>query len=210
MTATILRKELRLALVPPAILFNLTALMLLIPAYPFLVVFFYGLLGVFFVCIFGRENHDVEYTALLPVTRNDIVRARFLLCTGLELTLTALCLILAAVRPVIGLYGNESGMDPGPVFFGTGLLLMGVFNVIFFPMYYRNTNKVGVPFLVASVVYAAGTVLAEAAAFITTIDTAPALMQFSVLAAGAAAYVFLTWAAYRMSARFFQRMNLTS
>ena len=55
MLAKLIRKELRLALVPPAIIFEFSAAMMLIPSYPFMIIFFYGLLGIFFICMFGRD-----------------------------------------------------------------------------------------------------------------------------------------------------------
>lgn len=210
MLGKLMRKELRLALVPPAILFEFFAVMMLIPAYPFMIIFFYGLLGIFFVCMFGRENHDVEYTALLPVSRRDIVSARFVLCIGLELVLTALCAVFAALRPVLGLYGNEAGMDPNATFFGVGLALMGIFNVVFFPKYYRNTNKIGIPFLIASLIFAAGMIAAEAAVIMSGFDQAPVSGAVAVLSVGAVLYAGLTWLAYRTSVRRFQQMNLNS
>lgn len=210
MLAKLVKKELRLALVTPAIVFEFFAVMMLIPAYPFMVVFFYGLLGIFFICMFGRENHDVEYTALLPVSRADIVSARFILCVGLELMLIGLSAVFAAMRPLLGLEGNMAGMDPNAAFFGVGLALMAVFNLIFFPMYYRNTNKIGIPFLIASLVFAAGTVLAESADRITAFGSGPARETTVVLIIGSAAYALLTWLAHRISVRRFQRMNLNS
>lgn len=210
MLGNLMRKEVRLALAAPAVVFECFAVMMLIPDYPFMIIFFYGLLGIFFICMFGRENRDVEYTALLPVSRADIVAARFLLCICLELLLAGLSALFAALRPSLGLHGNAAGMNPDAGFFGIGLLLMGLFNVIFFPRYYRNTNRIGIPFLIASLVFAAGVVAAEAAAFLTDFGAAPMYEKMLVLAAGAAGYAVLTWAAFRISVRRFQQMNLNS
>ena len=48
MTARIFCKDLRLAAHPMMYVFALFGVMLLIPNYPYTVVFFYGLLGIFF------------------------------------------------------------------------------------------------------------------------------------------------------------------
>ena len=80
----LLLKELRLALHPTALIFLGLSAMLLIPSYPYLVVFFYTGLAVFFTCLNGRENKDVTYTLLLPVSKADVVRARFLVVMLLE------------------------------------------------------------------------------------------------------------------------------
>ncbi|MEG2624491.1 MAG: ABC-2 transporter permease, partial [Clostridia bacterium] len=78
-------KECRLAAHPTSILFLLLSAMLLIPNYPYLVVFFYTSLAIFFVCLAGRENHDIFYTLSLPVAKRDIVRARFAFSVVLQL-----------------------------------------------------------------------------------------------------------------------------
>lgn len=66
MTAKIFSKDLRLAAHPMMYVFALFGVMLIIPNYPYTVVFFYGLLGIFFTFLNGRENKDVYYCAVLP------------------------------------------------------------------------------------------------------------------------------------------------
>ena len=86
MTAKIFSKDLRLAAHPMMYVFALFGAMLIIPNYPYTVVFFYGLLGIFFTFLNGRENKDVYYCAVLPVTKRDQVRARAWLVVAVELT----------------------------------------------------------------------------------------------------------------------------
>ena len=57
----LLYKEWRLAMHPTALLFLGLSLMLLIPNYPYYVTFFYTTLGIFFICVNGRENRDITY-----------------------------------------------------------------------------------------------------------------------------------------------------
>ena len=76
MTARIFCKDLRLAAHPMMYVFAFFGAMLLIPSYPYTVAFFYGLLGIFFTFLNGRENKDVYYCAVLPVTKREQVRAR--------------------------------------------------------------------------------------------------------------------------------------
>ena len=45
---------------------------------------------------------------------------------------------------------NGAGMEANIVLLGEGLLLYGVFHLIFFPLHYRDTSRVGLPFLLAS------------------------------------------------------------
>lgn len=41
-------------------------------------VVFYTTLGIFFMCLSSRENHDLEYSLNLPVRKRDLVGARIL------------------------------------------------------------------------------------------------------------------------------------
>ena len=84
MTAKIFSKDLRLAAHPMMYVFALFGVMLIIPNYPYTVVFFYGLLGIFFTFLNGSENKDVDYCAVLPVTKRDQVRARAWLVEALS------------------------------------------------------------------------------------------------------------------------------
>ena len=59
----LMRKELVLAMHPASVLFLLLSAMLLIPNYPYYVICFYTCLGTFFICLTGRENRDIEFTA---------------------------------------------------------------------------------------------------------------------------------------------------
>lgn len=218
MFGNLMRKEFRLALQAPAIVFEFFGFMVFIPAYPYLIIFFYGLLGVFFVCMFGRENHDVEYTALLPVSRPRIVEARICLCAILELVQIAGTAICSLFRAGLGFGENPVGLDANAALIGCGLLLVGVFNVIFFPMYYKNPQKIGIPFLIASLAYAAGMVFIETLAhfpfpfFEALRQTAPqtAGPRLLVLGIGAACFAALTFLATRISVRRFQKVNIAA
>ena len=78
-------KEFRLAAHPTNYTFLSFAFMLLIPNYPYIVSFFYTTLGIFFMCLSSRENHDLEYSLNLPVRKRDLVGARILTVCIFEL-----------------------------------------------------------------------------------------------------------------------------
>lgn len=65
----LLYKELRLAAHPSVFVFLFMGALVLIPAYPYGVVIFFGALGLFQTFMFDRETRDVFYTALLPVRK---------------------------------------------------------------------------------------------------------------------------------------------
>ena len=146
----LLKKEFRLCLHPTAPLFLMLCTMILIPNYPYAVSFFYLTLGVFFICLTGRENHDVAFTAALPVSRKQMVRGRIGMVCCLELSDIIAAGLMLWVKSLIGFTPNEAGMDANIALLGEGLIVFGLFNLIFFPRWYKDINKVGVPFLLAS------------------------------------------------------------
>ena len=121
MTAKIFSKDLRLAAHPMMYVFALFGVMLIIPNYPYTVVFFYGLLGIFFTFLNGRENKDVYYCAVLPVTKRDQVRARAWLVVAVELAelviavpfafLSAPCVYAASAQVDQGLHDLVLRLD---------------------------------------------------------------------------------------------------
>ena len=107
----LLRKELRLAAHPSLYMFMAMGALVLIPAYPYGVVFFFGGLGVFQTVMFGRETRDVFYTALLPVRKGDGVRGKILLAVFSQLTQLALSLPFAFLRTLYMAEGNPAGIE---------------------------------------------------------------------------------------------------
>ena len=78
MMKKLIYKELRLTVHPTMWLFLLLTAMLLIPSYPYYVAFFYMCLAAYFTFLSAREERDVYFTAMLPVTKADMVKARVL------------------------------------------------------------------------------------------------------------------------------------
>ena len=94
----LMRKELVLAMHPASVLFLLLSAMLLIPNYPYYVICFYTCLGTFFICLTGRENRDIEFTALLPVRKTDLVRARVFTVMLMQLAQLVIAVPFAVFR----------------------------------------------------------------------------------------------------------------
>ena len=212
----LLKKEFRLCLHPTAPLFLALASMVLIPNYPYAVSFFYITLGVFFICLTGRENHDAAFTAALPVSRKQIVEGRMLLVCCLEaLDLLAVGLMLW-VKGLIGFMPNEAGMDANIALLGEGLIVFGLFNLIFFPRWYKDINKVGVPFLLASAAVFVYILLAIVSTYAIPfvrdcLDTQdPAFLKEKLLFIGAALLFFAaaTWFSARLSVKRFENVDL--
>ncbi len=212
----LLNKELRLALHPTAYIFLAFSAMLLIPNYPYYVIFFYSGLAVFFTCLNGRENHDIGYTMNLPVRKKDIVGARFLVVILLQILQTILAVPFAIIRQGFPMPGNQVGMDANIAFFGLAYIMMGLFNLVFFGIYYRNVEKVGKALGFAS--FATGlymtimeTLTHALPLFRDRLDTKdPEYLsaKLIVLAVGVLVYGMLTWLAYRRAVRAFEKLDL--
>lgn len=147
----LLKKELRLSLHPAAPVMVLCALLAIIPNYPYSVGQFYVGLGIFFICLQGRENHDISYTMLLPVAKRDVVTGRFAMALTLELCHLVLLIPAVCLGAILTPGGNLAGMDAGLSTFAVAFLQFALFNWVFFTAYYKNVEKVGVSFVKASI-----------------------------------------------------------
>lgn len=212
----LLKKELRLAMHPTAPIFLTLSSMLMIPNYPYLVVFFYTGLAVFFTCLTGRENHDVDYTVLLPVAKRDVVRARMLLVALIEIAQLIVAVPFAWLRQAIIPEPNMAGMDANVALFGFALIQMGIFNGVFFRTYYRDVKRVGPSFVKASIatfVYILFVeAMAHAAPFVRDVLDTPDPQHLPakllLLAMGAAVFAGMTWLACRRAQRDFEKQDL--
>ena len=211
----LLRKDFVLTMHPVTPFFLLLSAMVLIPNYPYSVVFFYTGLSLFFTCLAGRENRDIPYTLFLPVRRRDVVAARMAFAVCLQLAQLALAGLLGVLSQ--RLYpGNVAGLEPNLAFLGWGLMLYALFNAVFFGVYYRNVERVGWSFLASSVVVFAG-VAAEvistyAVPFVREVlDTKdPAFLpqKLAVLLLGVLLYLLSLALTYRSAARHFERQDV--
>ena len=165
MYAKYLKKEITLVMHPVVPLFMLLAAMVLIPNYPYTVIFFYTTLSIFFTCMLGRENGDVAYSLGLPITKADVVRGRMLFVILIEVIQVILVEIFSLVRHALNPAPNMAGMEGNLALLGFGFALFGLFNRVFFSRYYRDINTVGKSFIAATTVYWVGAILVDGSTF---------------------------------------------
>lgn len=212
----LLYKELRLAMHPAAIMFIALSAMLMIPNYPYYVIFFYSSLGIFFICLSGRENHDIFYSLTLPVPKTSAVTARMLTACLLQFAQLIAAIPFAVLHQRLGIGANLVGIDANIAFFGSSLLMLGIFNFVFFTSYYKAPDKVGKAFLLGSaaeVVYmcAAETAvhaISYARDILDTPDPEGMAGKLILLAVGAAVYAALTLLAHRRAAKCFSVLDI--
>lgn len=213
---TLLRKEWKLVMMPVPLLFLLLSGLVLIPNYPYYVTFFYTTLGIFLMLQSARENRDLYYMALLPITKREMVKARFLLVLSVEGLQMLVCVPFLLLRASYGELKNAVGIEANVAFLGLSLVLLGLFNRIFFPMHYKNAYDLGKPFVVSSAAMAVCIFVLEGLQhvlpyFSTVCDSyAPddQLRQLPVLLGGAAIFALLTRRSYHFSVSRFENADL--
>ena len=213
---TLFKKEWKLVMMPVPLLFLLLSALVLIPSYPYYVTFFYTTLGIFLMMQSARENRDLYYMALLPVTKRDMVKARFSLVMSVEALQVLVCIPFLLVRASYGEIKNAVGIEANVAFLGFSLVLLGMFNRIFFPMHYKNAYDLGKPFLLSSLALAIGIVVLEALQHMlpylrSVCDSYAAsdqLRQLPVLLGGLLVYALLTARSFCLSVRRFENADL--
>ena len=143
----LLMKEWKLCMHPFGYITPLLSVLVLVPGYPYGVCCFYMALAIYFICLTARENHDAAYTLTLPVTRREAVHARILFSALLEILQMAFMGLFMLLRKAILDMPNPAGLDAGLAMIGEGFLIFALFNMIFFPAYYRDINKPGRAFV---------------------------------------------------------------
>jgi hypothetical protein len=215
----LLIKEFKLTSCPLTFFFLAFSAMTMIPNYPILVCAFFMCLGIFYTFQFAREYNDVIYTALLPVAKRDVVRARFafvitiqcigfVLCTAL--TLVRMCR-LSESQP----YVSNPLMNANFVFLGGILLIFALFNLIFVAGFFKTAFYYGKPF------YLFATAAFVVIGILEVLHHIPGLeglnscgfsamgQQLAVLGIGLVAYAVATAAALAKSIRTFEQIDLS-
>ena len=212
----LLKKEFRLCLHPTSFLMLGMCALLLVPNYPYDVTFFYMTLSIFFICLSSRENHDASFTLCLPVSRADMVRSRIIMACCLEVGQLLVAALFLIVKQAVGHLENEAGMDANVALLGDGLILFSLFNLIFFPSWYRDISKVGKPFLLGSTAVflyiVAGIVATYAVPFVRdaldTPDPAHLGEKLLFLAVAAVCFIACSILTVRLSVRRFEQLDL--
>ena len=133
----------------------LSALMF-IPNWIFLLVFMY-FFWISVPQIFSAyiANRDYNFTASLPIRRQDIVTSKAYSIFLLEAFHLVLGIIFGIAHNMI--YGSWNlFMDINLSFFGIVILLFGVFNIVFLPAYFKTAHHFGKPAIygtIATLIY---------------------------------------------------------
>ncbi|MCQ2753037.1 MAG: ABC-2 transporter permease [Bacilli bacterium] len=164
----LLYKEFVLCMHPLCYIFSFVfPLMFLIPNYPLFVgtLYIIPMFSVLFVGVQkGVQSHDLFYTALLPIRKRDIVKARMASVVTMEVaTLSLMALLTPAKLAIIANMPTDPSVDPyipglnsidGLVssfaFVIVGYLMV---NAIFFLMFYKKGRSITAPTLISTFGY---------------------------------------------------------
>ena len=221
-------KELKLCLPLQVPLFFLFAAMLFIPAYPYLVACFFTCNSIFYMFNQSVGNNDLLFTALLPVPKAQVVKARVRFVVAIQMVMFLLLIPMIFVNHALAPQGNPAGTDGSLTLLAASLVLFTVFNAVFIPAFYRDETRSGKNFLVSTIavfvwiILWEGFMITAAAAkdavpffrwVAENLDAFPAAAgawrtQFAALAIGALVYGVGTWLVSRKAVRIFERVDL--
>ena len=212
----LLYKEWKLAIHPTNLLFLGLSVMLLIPNYPYYVIFMYTCLAVYFTFLIGREQNDIFYTATLPIKKTDVVKGRVATVALFELASVLISVPLSAISVKINPGGgNAAGIEPNLAFYGLVLVMMGGFNLIFTTEFYRTGYKLFRPMIFSAIFIFVYIGAAETLAQFWNspisefLDRAGIFTEhLPILAAGIIIYAVMTFCAYKISAKRFEKVDL--
>ena len=214
MIFNLLYKELRLAAHPNLYIFTLLGALVIVPAYPYGMVFLFGCLAPYLTFMYGRETNDIYYTSLLPVQKKDTVKAKCLLMVLAQMTQLLISLPFAVLRVRVLPDGNPAGIEANAAYYGFGLMIYAVFNVILLTQFFKTAYKVDKAFLLAIIPAAVAVVIMEVLVHLPGFEwldsVVPDIMlrQLPILVVGVVVYAVGMLIACRVSAKRFEQVDL--
>ncbi len=147
----LLGKEMKLAASPLSWLFIAFSLMAFIPGYPILVGAFFVCFGIFHSFQSGRENNDILYTVLLPVSKTDAVKAKYKFTVLIQMIAFAISAVITILRMLfmtqVQPYIANPMMNANQAYLAYMLLVFALFNWIFLCGFFKTAYKFGLPFI---------------------------------------------------------------
>ncbi|MCR5073434.1 MAG: ABC-2 transporter permease [Clostridiales bacterium] len=214
----LLFKELRLSVATISYCFVAFALLVFLPGYPILLGAFFTALGIFYSFQAMRENQDISYSLLLPVTKADIVKSKFAVSVFLEGCSFLIMAIVTVIRMTAlkdsAVYRANALMGANLVFLGYALLVFGLFNFLFIRGFFKTGYYIGKPFVLFCVVAMVVVGIAETLHHVPGLGALNAFgsdhlgVQCVALCIGICCFALLTGTALKQSVRSFERIDL--
>lgn len=214
----LLHKELKLTVTLLTYLFIAFGFMALLPGYPILVGAFFVSFGIFQTFQSAREANDIIYSALLPVSKADVVKSKFVSAVFIELCGFVIMAVLTLIRMTVlkdaVVYRSNALMTANFVFLGFALLIFGCFNAIFIGGFFKTAyyyNKPFILFIIAAFIIIGA---AEALHHIPGFEAVNAFgfehlgLQLAALLGGMILFAVLTLLSLKASVSNFEKIDL--
>ena len=214
MTKYLIKKEFLLTAHPMTYVFALFGIMLMIPSYIYYVAFFYVTLGIFFAFMNGRENKDMYFDAILPVSKKDTVKAKVAFVWIVESVSVVFAIPFAILSQRLNPNGsNLAGIEANVAFFGLSLIMLALFNSVFLNVYFKTAYKVGKAFVLGSIAFAVFVGLAETADHLPIVGNYlegehGQLVQLPILFVGIAVFAVSFFVVNIQSAKKYEKVDL--
>lgn len=214
----LLGKEIKLCASPLSFFFILSAFLTFLPGYPVLMGAFFTTLGIFYSFQTTRENSDITYSFLLPLSKADIVKGKFLFSVFIETLSFALMTAVTLIRMIFlstaPVYKSNALMGANFVSLGFSLLIFALFNLIFIGGFFKTAYYFGKPFLIYGICSAATVCLAETLYHIPPLKVLNSLgfqnmaVQIFALILGIILFALLTFLGFKYSVKRFLKVDL--
>lgn len=214
----ILLKEMKLSASILSYVFIVFGLMFLLPGYPVLCGAFFTTRGIYQSFQNTRETNDILFSALLPISKEDVVRGKYLFVCLIELCSALLMTLIAVLRMTVfadsPVYRENALMNANGFALGTAFVLFGLFNAIFVGGFFRTVYRIGKPFIIYIVVNFVVIAVAEALHHFPGLSALNAFgtdafgLQMGLLLLGMSIYVVLTYISFRKSCSRLERIDL--
>ena len=210
----LLYKEIRLAAHPNSIVFAFLGCLVLVSAYPYSVIFMFGCLAPYITFLNARETNDAWYTAILPVTKRESVLGKCLLIVFIQLFPLLFSIPFVFLRNALNIANNPVGLDATPAWYGFGLIVYAVFDLVFLSTFYKSGYKAGKAFIIAAIPLVVLMIVIEVVAHIPSLAWLDSFqvkylqIQLPILVAGIVCYGLLLGLAYRISVKYFDKVDL--
>ncbi|MEK3884632.1 ABC-2 transporter permease [Paenibacillus sp. PL2-23] len=214
----LLLKELRLGVNPFFyVLPFLTGALMLIPAWLyFLVVLYFCFLTIPNIFAGYKSQNDLIFTSILPVTKEDIVKAKMLVIVILELLHMIIAVIYGLISVRLYPHLQYFFFEPSLGFWGLNFVMLAIFNLIFFAMYFKTAYKYGaasVMSITAAVLFAGGAEwLSIQNPYVFELLKGSGLnepaTQLAILFSGIAIFAIFTISAYYIAIKRFEKVEM--
>ena len=214
----ILLKEVKLSASLLSFLFIPFGLMFLLPGYPILCGVFFVTLGIFQSFQNAREANDMVFSALLPISKRDVVKGKYLFTCTIELCSGLLMTLAVALRMTVfsdaAVYRSNALMNGNLFALGMAFVGFGLFNLIFVGGFFKTAYKFGRPFVgyIIAVFLTIG--IAEALHYIPGFGFLNAFgmeyfaVQLLLMGLGMAFYLAVTLLSYQKACKRFEKIDL--